>query len=504
MNKAEFESAVMAAIRAKAKAGTKWRSLERLFAGEGLRGSGALNNDPAERQTRIRQILTPKKHAGFETSGHAQHGVLVLSADAAVHARNGGDDFVTRFVVRDVDSQVGAGALAQALESMLVLRHDGRGVFVALVLMVWAPSPMVESYKAWYPGLRVVERARPAMPAAGAAGALAGEHEAPAGDDEVAKNIIYFGPPGVGKSHLVQRETEGFAAVLRTVFHPEYSHGDFVGVYKPVSGKDPAKKITAHSGEPNIERPVVYYDFEPGVFTRALVAAHKQTDESVALVIEEINRGDCAAIFGDVFQLLDRNEVGRSQYGIRVNAALGRYLVDQGLVDQTDSEVFLPANLWVFATMNTSDQALYPMDAAFKRRWHWRSVAITAGEEVLQNTTVANPNDARTVRWLDLVHGINAAVLTVVRNEDKRVGPWYLEADAGVIAKEQVRDKLLFYLWHDVFRNQRAAVFAKSLTTFDAVQIAFDLGGIRNVLPNILPVMEVEPAPAAPVGAAQG
>jgi hypothetical protein len=491
MNQAEFERALLSAIQAPARSGIKWKRLERLFAAEGVRGSGALNNDPAERRTRIRQILTARTHAGFETAGHSRHGILLLNADAAQHAEARGDEFVHGSIVRDIDAEVGAGAV---IESVLVMRHDGNGVMVPLVLMVWRNGPILDSYREWYADLTIVERERPAAPAANVDGIAVpqAELEEGAAQAEPGKNIIFFGPPGVGKSYLVSTETEDFASVLRTVFHPEYSHGDFAGLYKPVTGKDATEEIISYDSERMIARPIVYYDFESGIFTRALIAAHGHPGQSVALVIEEINRGDCAAIFGDFFQLLDRNESGRSQYGIRVNAAMGRFLASAGVIDDYDHEVFLPSNLWIFATMNTADQSLYPMDAAFKRRWHWRAVPITAGEELLGEVTIANPNDPHPVRWLDLIHAINQRVLSIVKNEDKRVGPWYLEATSGVIEAGQVRDKLLFYLWHDVFRSQRSAMFASTLTTFDAVQEAFEAGGIRDVLPTLIPV----PAPA--------
>lgn len=496
ITKTDFERALWAAIRAPAKSGTKWKSLERLFAAEGIRGSGALNNDPAERATRIRQIFTGRVHAGFEDRGHSQHGVLVLNGGAADHARARGRQFVHDSIVRDIDVEAGAGGAREAIESILVIRHDGNGVMVPLVLVVWRPGPITEAYQQWYrrPRLEVVERERPAPPEA-----VEDQEEVAAGF-EPGRNVIFFGPPGVGKSFLVNVETEDFASVLRTVFHPEYSHGDFAGLYKPVTGKDASEEIVAYNSDETIARPVVYYDFEPGVFTRALVAAHNQPDQAVALVIEEINRGDCAAIFGDFFQLLDRIETGRSQYGIRVNAAMGRFLAEAGVIDASDHEVFLPANLWIYSTMNTADQSLYPMDAAFKRRWHWRAVQITEGEHHLAQVTIENPHDAIPVRWLDLIHAINEKVMSIVRNEDKRVGPWYLEATNGSMSTEQIRNKLLFYLWHDVFRSHRSGVFGATLTSFDAVQDAFDAGGVRNVFPTLLPQVEnPEPEPPPPV-----
>jgi hypothetical protein len=318
------------------------------------------------------------------------------------------------------------------------------------------------------------------------AGGVAGASGQPTQPSPRGQNLIFFGPPGVGKSYAVAELTAG-ADVHRTVFHPEYSNGDFVGVYKPVSGHLPSETMIAADGITARPRTVIYYDFEPGVFARALVAASLEPERHVVLVIEEINRGDCAAIFGDVFQLLDRTPSGKSQFGIKVHPALGAFLRDKGLVANADDTVYLPSNLSMFATMNTSDQSLFPMDAAFKRRWEWRAVPLETGAGQLLSVVTKRSDGQDDVGWLDLVRRINSKVLELQLSEDKRIGPWYISPQNGSISAPDVRNKLLFYLWHDVFRGRLEHVFRPSLKAFDQAQEMFDGGGVRDVLSPLFP-----------------
>jgi hypothetical protein len=321
-------------------------------------------------------------------------------------------------------------------------------------------------------------------------GATIGENapEAPAVPFTGATNTIVFGPPGTGKSHSVAEETRG-ALIHRTVFHPEYSYAEFVGSYKPVSGSLADKKILSADGATERGHPVIYYDFEPGVFTSALVDALKKPAVHVALIIEEINRGDCAAIFGDLFQLLDRDDAGQSKYPIRPITALGRHLRDREVLDPTDETISIPPNLSLLATMNTSDQALFPMDAAFKRRWSWRSVTVGSGRDQLAGVEIAGGGEPTS--WLDLVDRINDKVVELGLSEDKRIGVWYLKARNGSIAAVDVREKLLFYLWHDVFKTHRRTIFANSVRSFEQLQDLMDSGGVRAALAPLFPA----PAP---------
>ena len=299
--------------------------------------------------------------------------------------------------------------------------------------------------------------------------------------DSGGKNIIYFGPPGTGKSYAVKQRT-ACSRTFRTVFHPEYTYSDFVGTYKPVVGSVPDDSVIGFDGE-IIDRPVNYFAFEPGVLTRALVAALWEPDESVALIIEEINRGDCAAIFGDFFQLLDRDEVGRSEYPVQVTGALQQYLRNEQVLGEEDHEVAFPAKLSLFATMNTSDQALFPMDAAFKRRWQWKAVPISYEVESLAPATVEGVGGTPDIRWLEFIERLNERILIHTRNEDRRIGPWYIRPEQDRIPVAEIREKLLFYLWHDVFRDRPEQLFDPDIKSFDHLQTRFDSGGLYAVFP---------------------
>ncbi len=296
------------------------------------------------------------------------------------------------------------------------------------------------------------------------------------------KNVIYFGPPGVGKSFAVKAATRNFNTI-RIVFHPEYSYGDFIGTYRPVVGFDPNSEPILDPFGNEIQRPVNYFEFVPGPMIRAILMAYGHPEQRTGLIIEEINRGDCAAIFGDFFQLLDRNATGRSEYGLAVSSALGTYLRQRGInILENGQDLYLPPNLWLYATMNTSDQALFPMDSAFKRRWEWKAVPLMSGEEELGDVVLKLSAD-RQIKWTVFIKEMNNLIVQTTNNEDKQIGPWYVETEGQDMADTDIRDKLLFYLWHDVFRNNRRQFFAEDINTFDELQERFDRqGGIGGVL----------------------
>jgi hypothetical protein len=272
------------------------------------------------------------------------------------------------------------------------------------------------------------------------------------------RNTIFFGPPGTGKSTEVALRVQG-AAMERTQFHPEYTHADLVGGYRPVVGfeKGPDKQITGHDGS-QIQRPVNYFAFVPGPLTLALERAFAAS-EPVFLVIEEINRGDCAAIFGDTFQLLDRNYVGRSQFGITPKDELIAYFNEKGVNFDIagDGKLYLPQNLSLLATMNTSDQSLYPMDSAFKRRWQWVSCPIDF-RQLLVYTGNIRPflfDGKRKWDWIKLLESINRSIVRD-RMEDKQIGPWFIKPSGqGLVSWDSFLNKCLFYLWHDVFKDEQ-------------------------------------------------
>ena len=272
------------------------------------------------------------------------------------------------------------------------------------------------------------------------------------------RNLIYFGPPGTGKSAMVKRAV-GLGHKIRTQFHPEYTHGDFVGSYRPVVGieKNTANTIETYDGE-NGSKPVNYFAFVPGPFTLALEKAFT-TEDHVFLVIEEINRGDCAAIFGDVFQLLDRKDDGWSDYGILPKPEMAAYFKSREVPYNADGGdmLYLPPNLSLLATMNTSDQSLHPMDSAFKRRWHWVACHVDY-DQLTDYTGKVRPflqDKKRKWDWIHLLENLNADIVSDTM-EDRQVGPWFIKPEkSGAVSFETFLNKCLFYLWHDVFKDEQ-------------------------------------------------
>ncbi len=259
-----------------------------------------------------------------------------------------------------------------------------------------------------------------------------------------------------------------FEQVFRTTFHPDYDYAQFVGAYKP---KRESGGIT--------------YSFVPQVFAKAYAAAWRLylkgdsrlrgndnenggddsgKDIQVYLVIEEINRGNCAQIFGDIFQLLDRDEKGFSQYSIDADCDFAEWLKENGI---SDGKLKLPPNLNILATMNTSDQSLFPMDSAFKRRFDWEYVPIkyAKDDDCGENwdadefkIVIGNSE----YKWLDFLEKVNADIYDATRSEDKQMGEFFIKPkDGKTILFGDFRSKVLFYLWDSVYKDEteRQAVF---------------------------------------------
>lgn len=325
----------------------------------------------------------------------------------------------------------------------------------ALVYALSAHSPIFKTdILREYPALKDLFGYEPPAPLGGAAEISVAGSKVPFG----ATNTIFFGPPGTGKSSEVN-EMVASSPMFRTQFHPEYSHADFIGSYRPVVGSeaDATNKILGHDGILG-PRPVNYFAFVPGPLALALECAFASSCH-VFLVIEEINRGDCAAIFGDAFQLLDRDDAGRSEFGITPKLELLAYFKARGINYDiaADGKLYLPPNLSLLATMNTSDQSLYPMDSAFKRRWQWVTCPIDF-EQLLVYTGGVRPflDDGKDkFDWIELVERINKKIVQD-RMEDKQLGPWFIKpAKDGLVPWEAMLNKCLFYLWHDVFKDEQ-------------------------------------------------
>jgi hypothetical protein len=262
--------------------------------------------------------------------------------------------------------------------------------------------------------------------------------------NEETLQVIYFGTPGCGKSHAVKEFVTSHPGIeIRTTFHPDTDYASFVGAYKP--SKDTGG---------------ITYKYVPQAFTKAYCKAWKNPDTPVYLIIEEINRGNCAQIFGDLFQLLDRDE-GVSEYPVSPDTDLEEYLktelvrLDSGEVIGTDgiedNKLTLPANLHILATMNTSDQSLFPMDSAFKRRWNWIYVPIDADNP--ESQFVITLGDKK-YEWGKFLIAANEHIKDVSESEDKQMGNFFIKDD---IKTKDFVSKVMFYLWSEVCKDEYRA-----------------------------------------------
>lgn len=289
---------------------------------------------------------------------------------------------------------------------------------------------------------------------------------------------IFYGAPGTGKSHAINEETKD-EEVIRTTFHPDTDYSTFVGAYKPTTKEVELRDLSGHKvvedGEVVKEDRIVY-EFVAQSFLQAYVSAWKKyadanEDEPKKqyLVIEEINRGNCAQIFGDLFQLLDRNDKGFSDYPIKADADMKRQLQKAfvGLVIAQKDKInalykgkdvvsqvlggdilLLPNNLYIWATMNTSDQSLFPIDSAFKRRWDWTYMPISDAEKhwVIEV-------DGYNYDWWKFLEKMNEKIYSTTNSEDKKLGYFFCKAQNGVISAKTFVGKVIFYLWNDVFKD---------------------------------------------------
>ena len=234
----------------------------------------------------------------------------------------------------------------------------------------------------------------------------------------------------------LQNNQQNKDLVFRTTFHPDTDYASFVGCYKPISN------------EGNIE-----YSFIPQVFTNAYMAAWENTDKPVYLVIEEINRGNCAQIFGDLFQLLDRDKkTGISEYSIKADNDLADYLEKALGVDHEgikNRELRLPSNLIIYATMNTSDQSLFPMDSAFKRRWDWEYVPINY-KDGKSSSFIIKIGKAE-YSWVKFLKIINKKIKEITHSEDKQMGNYFIKDS---ITEKEFINKVMFYLWEEVCKEE--------------------------------------------------
>lgn len=283
------------------------------------------------------------------------------------------------------------------------------------------------------------------------------------------RQIIYYGAPGTGKSHKIKEQLEGVSKenIFRTTFHPDSDYSTFVGAYKPTKDKRPlyglngGLTVRLNDGKDDLEEDIITYKFIPQAFLNAYIRAY-QTDENVYLIIEEINRGNCAQIFGDLFQLLDRDGSGKSEYTIKADADLKSFLKEELGNDSDaikDGELCLPSNLYIYATMNTSDQSLFPIDSAFKRRWDWEYEPIK-----YKNKDWKIAIGGIEYSWVSFQRKVNERIKTATSSEDKMLGDYFVNPSDGVITDKVLLNKVLFYLWNDVCKDGEGDIFKVSET----------------------------------------
>ena len=344
--------------------------------------------------------------------------------------------------------------------------------------------------------------------------------------DKISRQIIYYGAPGTGKSHKIKAQLEGVPKenIFRTTFHPDSDYSTFVGAYKPtmeklidkiyakgelisrltemkeggvtyspqkfgakywrslkqlnLSDKKDILQACGMSDNYTVEfdkgmavgeeylacsnESRIIYSFVPQAFLNAYMQAYRKPDEKIYLIIEEINRGNCAQIFGDLFQLLDRDANGKSEYTIKADADLKSFL-EEGLGEDNpgikDGELCLPSNLYIYATMNTSDQSLFPIDSAFKRRWDWEYEPIK-----YKNTDWKIAIDGTEYSWTSFQRIVNEKILRANSSEDKMLGDYFVNPSDGIITDKVLLNKILFYLWNDVCKDGEGDIFKVSET----------------------------------------
>lgn len=305
-------------------------------------------------------------------------------------------------------------------------------------------------------------------------------------------NKIYYGGPGCGKSFLVNKlYCKNDGTYIRTTFYPDYTNSDFIGQLIPKYDKE-SQKLT--------------YDIQAGPFTKALELSLKpeNLNKNIYLIIEEINRGNAAAIFGDIFQLLDRNDKGESEFKI------SNYIIEQYIKENVgkniDNSIKIPTNLSIIATMNTSDQNVYTLDSAFKRRWKMEYVTNKFGISDISKDYDSEIGDKNVpmlnldIKWKDFIYKINKAIIEEntfgINSEDKQLGKYFV-GSSDLISKEiyetksfddaarRFAEKVLSYIWEDISKLNPSNWFREDIRTFEKLLSSYQTDGINVFSENI-------------------
>lgn len=289
--------------------------------------------------------------------------------------------------------------------------------------------------------------------------------------NKVKRNLIYFGAPGTGKSYQLNKKAHELfdeSRITRVTFHPDYTYSQFVGSLRP------------HTDQSEDGKTRVYYAYTPGPFIETYVEAIKNPSMDYLLIIEELNRANPAAVFGDVFQLLDRGVEGESDYPIKASGELRQYLTNRfiGLpeVEAKAGKLSLPSNMYIWATMNSADQGVFPMDTAFKRRWGFHYMGIDDGESVIEDKVIPLGDTGKRARWNELRKEINRILLEARVNEDKLLGPFFIDPlllnDENFV--DAFKSKVLLYLVEDAAKTKKEKVFRQGAVSYSVVAGDFE------------------------------
>ena len=307
-------------------------------------------------------------------------------------------------------------------------------------------------------------------------------------ETEYERNRIVFGAPGTGKSFNLKRDCEAClkdtsGSYERVTFHPDYTYSQFVGTYKPVS-----------------DGSAIRYEFVPGpfmsVYVEAMRSARSLNPQPHILIIEEINRAKVAAVFGDVFQLLDRDEDGVSEYEIQTSEDIRKYLAAELKCDiDKCKKIKIPNNMFIWATMNSADQGVFPMDTAFKRRWNFEYLGINENQDKIKGRVSVGSTITQDIEWNVLRRAINEKLAKEYKvNEDKLMGPFFIskrvlktvsEDDDTIMDVahfiEVFKSKVIMYLYEDAAKQHKHKLFSgcEDTTKYSAICDSFDEIGIQ-------------------------
>ena len=278
-----------------------------------------------------------------------------------------------------------------------------------------------------------------------------------------AQNRIYFGAPGTGKSHDLEEqwindffegnEEEAKKYCNRITFYQDYSYASFVGTYKPTKN----------------EKGEIDYEYVPGPFIITLFDAVKSVlsgrNKPYLLLIEEINRANAAAVFGDMFQLLDRNGEGVSSYDVKISKDLKKYLSLKLEINENNLDrIKIPDNMFIWATMNSADQGVFPLDTAFKRRWEFRYLGIDNNSDKIKEYNITLKNGKK-YNWNEIRCQINNQLSRLKINEDKLIGPFFIPEWKLKGSEDEkldaIKDKVIMYLFEDAAKQRRTSVFTE-------------------------------------------